>query len=232
MCSIWAAGSKLVGHAVALAPSSNSLNVRTSEAAMSSGAEGNSPARLRNTKREAGPPIVTMRSRSRSREQRVQIVDQRASLRRLAEPLDLNRGFVEIDRMRRLRSQLLAKLRRDGVERREIRTERVQQQHAPGLLGAATACQDVKKRRRPTEPAKPAHCETPIRPCSRWREETFDHKCKLWEPAPHFPTRGTTLPEVTRDVAETQWHANLRSQCCPDYATAFDPVDHGGSSAG
>ena len=65
MCSIWAAGSKLVGHAVALVPSANSLNVRTSEAAMSSGAEGNSSARLRNTKRVAGPPIVTMRSRSR-----------------------------------------------------------------------------------------------------------------------------------------------------------------------
>ena len=50
----------------------------------------------RDTKREAGPPIVTVGEseiRLSARSDR----RSRAASRRLAEPLDLNRGFVEID---------------------------------------------------------------------------------------------------------------------------------------
>ena len=94
----------------------------------------------------------------------------------------------------------------------------MQQQHAPRLFGAATACQDLKKRRRETEPAQPAHCETPIRPSSRWRRRRLATSTN----SGHLPSISQTAVrpyQIVRVTAPARRLANVRSQCCPDPAT-------------
>src|SRR6476659_4434403 len=66
------------------------------------------------------------------RKKRVQILDERPLSFCRTETIGLKRGLIEVDRMWRLISQLLAKASGDRVPGGKVRPQRVQQQYPPG----------------------------------------------------------------------------------------------------
>jgi hypothetical protein len=98
-------------------------------------------------------------------EQRVEVVEQRALVRRLPGTSKLMGGFVEIDRVRRFIDQQLAEARRDFVPRRKVRAKGVQQQHLAGLGHCALQRGQQQYPRQPS-PAEP-HYTSPHASASR-----------------------------------------------------------------